>query len=314
MLIEEGRHYAPLQAKGNPLKKHFIMLTGGDNRAWCIKRTLPLVKKFFDTVTVTDIGSTDDTREVCLANGVNYIRKTGHPNMPLSHMDALNRIPTNEWVYFADSDECPSYCLLKSLDHLVAQAAACNIAKYKLPIGSHYFDAKGVLGGGIKHLNKGDHRSMCLEHVCWGAYRFIQKRDDFAIITTDTHYVFDCSGPHVFMPLVWNHYKGVKSAAKSAFILALAYPDTHYLKGTKEGDDWAPLRKKYGFSVDVGAQWANQKKLPDDVMELIDSWSTSHHHGAAIIRDCVFKYDFDGEEPKCTAPCCDYFELQEILA
>ena len=293
------------QTTGDNTKKHCIIITGADNRAWCLRRTLPLITPWFDSVIVTDTGSTDDTRAVCESNNAIYMQADGRDEIGMCHEGALNLIPTNEWVYLNDSDECPTYALLKSFDRLTAEGVALGVSKWDLPCIGHWFSPEGELIGDSAITLKNQFQSILDVSQVFKGTRFLQKKQDFTISNSGSHYAFVVPGCTQFMPLPWNHYKGVKSRAQSMFIHAQASPN-HHSWNTPEALEWSRLKTRLGITLKELASFCGNKSAPSECMSLWESWKDSEDATANFIHRFVYEFNFDGSEPECKEQCCEY--------
>lgn len=293
------------QPLGDNTRKHCIIITGGDNRAWCLRRTLPRIVPWFDSVIVTDTGSTDDTSEVCRNNGVTYIQAEARDEIGMCHEEALSLIPTDEWVYLNDSDECPTHVLLKSLGRLAAEGVALGVTQWDLPCIGHWFSAEGELVGDSAITLKNQFQSILDIDQVFKGTRLVQKKKDFTIHSNSSHYAFDVSGFTQFMPLPWNHYKGVRGRSQSMFIHGQASPE-HHGWFTDEASEWLGLQKRLGITFRDLAGYCGSKAAPDECMEIWMKWKNSEDVTANFIHRFVYEFGFNGEEPECKEPCCEY--------
>lgn len=305
---QEYRLIRPNKKKGNSAKRNFVVVAGGDNRGWCLKRTLPRICPYFDKVYVIDMGSTDDTREICKKNNVTIVNSLERDIVSLAWPIVLDEIPPNEWVYYCDSDECPSQILLSSLDYMQKKGNQLGVTNYCFPSCHHHHYADGSLGGAATVYAKGN-RFFHADDSHFTKIQFIKNTPGTYISHRETHYRILSGGPELYMPYPYNHYKGDKSIAQSFFILGLGAPNTHHFsKGTSaEADDWHQLVKEIGpLTPKDLAEWSGKKNSPEKCLELWDTWKDSTDKNAVKVYKHVFEYDYDSVEPLCTNTCCHY--------
>jgi hypothetical protein len=223
----------------------------------------------------------------------------------MCHEGALDLIPTDEWVYFNDSDECPTYALLKSLERLASEGVALGVAKWDLPCIGHWFSPEGVLIGDSAITLKNQFQSILDVTQVFKSTRFLQKKQDFTISNTGSHYAFVVPGVTQFMPLPWSHYKGVKSRSQSMFIHAQASPE-HHSWNTPEALEWSGLKTRLGITFKELASFCGNKSAPSECMRLWESWKDSEDVTANFIYRFVYEFNFDGSEPECKEQCCEY--------
>ena len=300
-------------------RRHAFLITGADNRGWCLEWTIPIMRKYFDTITVTDTGSTDNTREVCEKNDVNVIdADLDKKIMALQHEAFLDTVPTGEWVYWTDSDEIPSRLLLESLPELQEKAKFLGITEYSFPAAGHWFDEHGELvGASVKWLLKGDTWPIFGHRGVFKKTQFLQKTEHFVIDYNDTHTSFKSFAPpydgenwkkqHMYMPMHYNHYKGALPTAKSSFILGLSWPDSHSMKADrmKETAEWNALKQKNGYTHKQIASWSANKNTPQEALDMFAGWKDLPKPLCEVYNH-IFKYEYDGSVPRCTGGCCSY--------
>lgn len=295
-----------VQPAGDHNRVHLVMISGADNRAKQINRTFEVCRPYFDTISLTDTGATDDTVAVAEKHGARVFKHELNDLLGLAHKEALDQIPTGEWVYFCDSDECPSYSLLANLRYLVERGNTLGIDKWSLPCLGHTFDLEGnLIGDSVHHLLHARMHEFAIEEKAFRSWRLLKKKDVFVIDCNGSHYAMDNWGNPVFTPLPWNHYKGHRSRCKSMFIHALSHPD-HQCFGGPEAAEWLKLRKRLKVGFKEIARWTAEKRAPDEAMGMWLRWEGSEQENARGIHSYVFKYKWDGDEPICTNSCCFY--------
>jgi len=301
-------HKIKIQPDGNSQKVHLIMLAGGDNRGKLLEVTIPRMRSYFNTAILTDTGSSDNTKTVCSANQVDVIDQSLNKPLPLCHEPALDTIPTGEWIYYADSDECPSQMLLDVMRELVFTGNKHGIDSFELPCAGHWFKPDGKLvGDSVAHILQGDIKKTLSPQNAFKSNRLTKKTREMTIDYDGSHYAINPNtGMAMYYPAYWNHYKGYKSRAKSMFLHAMSYPDQHDFVNCDQRLQWDKIRLKNDYTMIHLSQWAKDKSCPPDVMEMIGGWKDSEDITPKMIYEYIFEYDWDGDEPICEHPCCFY--------
>ena len=60
------------------------------------------------------------------------------------------------------------------------------------------------------------------------------------------------------------------------------------------------------------ARWSADGKAPDMVVDILTRWE-GQCHVADEIRKHVFKFNYDGKEPVCNCPLCDFTNVDSVL-
>tara|TARA_S200002703_G_scaffold21157_1_gene17669 strand:- start:1846 stop:2763 length:918 start_codon:yes stop_codon:yes gene_type:complete len=296
-----------VQPSGDASKKHLLVIAGADNRAQLLDTLFERCGSYFDSMILTDTGSTDHTKDIAEKHSVRYVKRELNCDLPVCHDLGLELIPSNEWIMLCDSDECPSKPLLDGIERITSDANHLKIAKYLLPCRGHWFDISGnLVGDSTFHTVENNWRHLLDPNQNFAQPRLIKKTKDLHIKYRASHYSFVNEGTAIYQPLPWNHYKGVKSRSKSAFIHGLSFPEEHDFTG-KEAEDWKVLKRKLGVSMKDISLWTALKKAPEECLSLWKSWrGLSEDNVANCVYMFVFEFDWDGEEPKCNETCCDY--------
>jgi len=296
-----------IQPSGDCSKKHLLITTGADNRSALLDTLFERCKNYFDSIILIDTGSTDSTEDVAREHSVNYMKRELDCVLPICNDVGLDTIPSEEWVMQCDSDECPSKPLLDNLERIINDANSLGISSYMLPCRGHWFNEQGdLVGDSAFHTVKNNWRHLLYPQENFVQPKLIRKTKEFSIDYRATHYAFRNEGQSVYQPLPWNHYKGIKSRSKSAFIHGLSFPVEHDFTG-KEAEEWKILKSKLDVSMKDISLWTALKQAPEECIRLWKNWGEFSDYGVPhFVYKFVFEFDWDGKEPKCNETCCDY--------
>lgn len=89
------------------------------NRATDLLRLIDTCKPYVDNIRVCDGGSSDNTKDICRAYGVEYYYKKWSENFSMQDNFLLSKAQNNEWILQQDDDETPSLALLENLKGLM---------------------------------------------------------------------------------------------------------------------------------------------------------------------------------------------------
>lgn len=302
----------------DPSNITLITQMGADNRGRLLDKSIGVCKKVFDRIIVVDSGATDNSREVCLKHGAEVIdfdlSKEHHPEM-FAHASAL--VPMGEWIFYMDSDECPTPALLCSFKELVERGNDIGIDRYMLPHSTHWFDSMGHLVGANLMQIQQFHPGQWLSNHVAHRPRLLRKNAGLTLDYKGSHWVAVNDGKGMFMPLHWNHYKGNKSVCQSSFIHGLSYPEEHCLNENEVSDyaviqEWKTLKSEAGWTMKDIARWSANKKAPDEAMVVLKKFNGLNSVAIEIYKHAFF-YGFDGDEPICECPLCDYSTVDQLL-
>lgn len=303
---------------GDERRITLITQMGADNRGKLLDKSLGVCKKVFDRMIVVDSGATDNSREACLRHGAEVIdfdlSKEHHPEM-FAHASRL--IPMNEWIFYMDSDECPTPALLCSFKELVERGNAIGIQRYMLPHATHWWSGDGQLVGANLSQIKQFHPGQWLSNHVAHRPRMVKKNNGLTLEYKGSHWVAVNDGNGMFMPLHWNHYKGDKSCCQSSFIHGLSYPEEHCLNANEVTDyqpiqDWKDLKESLNWSMGDIARFSADRYAPTEAMKILSRFNGLNSVATEIWKH-AFEFKFDGDEPICNCPLCDYSTIDQFL-
>lgn len=308
----------------DPSRVTMITQTGADNRAHFLERSLFYGKHFFDRMIVTDSGATDNTREVCRKHGAEVVDfdwtrepKVGPPSM---FAQASASVPVGEWIFWMDSDECPSPSLFGNLKYMITLANTYNIGAYSLPHCSHWFNEQGVESAPSTVETRGHDVKSYVHNLVGHTPRLIKKTPCLRVIHGDSHWIVSSDLGQMFYPSHYNHYKGIKEVCKSCFIQGLSFPASHHLtpenfKNPEKSQAWLDLRESKGYGLQQISRWSADKSIPEDVMEILSGWKNEHVTGdvarsvAHNVWRYVFEFNMEALSPECHCTMCNYEQL-----
>ena len=303
----------------NPSNLTLITQMGADNRGHLLNKSLSVCKKVFDRMIVVDSGATDNSRQVALGHGAEVIdfdlSKEHHPEM-FTHASAS--VPMGEWIFYMDSDECPTPALLCSFKEMVERGNAIGIDRYMLPHATHWWNDEGELVGANLSQIKEFHAGQWLSNHVAHRPRMLRKNEGLTLDYKGSHWGAVNDGNGMFMPLHWNHYKGNKSVCQSSFIHGLSYPEEHCLNPGEVQDysvikKWKNLKEEEGFTMKDIALWSAERYAPTEIMKVLKGFENLNNSVADEIWKHAFQYQFDGDEPICECPLCDYSDIDQFL-
>lgn len=303
---------------GNERRITLITQMGADNRGRLLDKSLNVCKRVFDRMIVVDSGATDNSREACLNHGAEVIdfdlSKEHHPEM-FAHASKL--VPMNEWIFYMDSDECPTPALLCSFKELVERGNAVGVQRYMLPHATHWWNSNGELVGANLSQIRQFHPGQWLSNHVAHRPRMVKKNNGLTLEYKGSHWVAVNDGNGMFMPLHWNHYKGDKSCCQSSFIHGLSYPEEHCLNANEVTDyqpiqDWKDLKESLNWSMADIARFSADRFAPTEAMKILSRFKGLNSVATEIWKH-VFEFKFDGDEPICNCPLCDYSTIDQFL-
>jgi hypothetical protein len=207
------------------------ILYGIDDKYSVVKKTIDICKKYFNRIIIINAGGSYTEKKLLDFKGENveiYNQDFLWGDTDASRRYALNLCEDNDWLFWLDSDECPTKLLLDNLKDLVYKAEQLNYGNIRFASSNHFFY---ISDGSVTDISK--HNPYKIDAHGY-PYNFDVSVKDKTVIfnrmlkkTKGAYFLSSCGGHSQFAQAndSWmysnyliNHYKSNKTACISGVL------------------------------------------------------------------------------------------------
>lgn len=203
---------------------NLAILYGIDDKYSIVEKTICRCKNYFDKILIINTGGVyteQKLKNIDCHNFEIYNQDFLWGDTDSARRYALNLCNKNDWMFWLDSDECPSKLLLDNLKNIVNDAEKIGIGNIRFPSSNHIFDN---INGSIKDISihnpyKHDgvgypyRYNVSLQNNTFIFNRMLKKIDG-------TYFISSCGGHSqfaqsndqwIYSNYLINHYKSYKN-------------------------------------------------------------------------------------------------------
>jgi hypothetical protein len=125
---------------------NLAILYGIDDKYSIVKKTIERCKKYFNKIIIINTGGSYTEKKLLDFNHSSieiYNQDFLWGDTDSSRRYALNLCEENDWLFWLDSDECPTKLLLDNLKDIVYKAEQSNYGNIRFPSSNHTFELQG---------------------------------------------------------------------------------------------------------------------------------------------------------------------------
>ena len=325
-------NYYFLNMKFYNMKINLAILYGIDDKFFIVKNTIEKYSKFFDKIIIINTGGTftfDKLKSIKNRKIEIYNQNMMWGDTDSSRRYALNLCDYGDWMFWLDSDECPTKILLDNLQNIVLDSESEKCPNIRFPSTNHMWDS---LNGGFD----GTHNVFCPSCSYYGydEKNSIQPKSfifNRMLKKIDGAYFFSSCGGHSQFSVpndIWkysnypiNHYKTSKTCSISAVLHTWSsmrpnftlYRDIKQLYNSAEYQIHSEFKKVH----DVGTPNKLICKLMNDLSfkeilkntyytNIMEKSKFHFFYIYYLIRDYNFDFVDDVGSFRCGLDCCKY--------
>lgn len=316
---------------------NLAILHGIDNKFKLIERTISICHKYFDNIflfnsggdyTYSSIKHLQDNK----TSIYNINNLWGDTSSPRRY--AAKLCNENDWIFWLDSDECPSQLLLDNLENIINYSEKNNSYNIKFGSSSHLYDINGNNIGTNNPCIKGNRSfpyspDISIEQSTFHMNRLLKVTNYNKIevkCLLGGHSIYrHVSGP-TYRNFLINHYKSLRTAYKSATLHTWSSPITNIsnYKGRKEyfnskeyavHSDFIKRHKVY-TSTDLVYKLNEDSSFLEEIrstyyIDLFKNSKYAHNHIYKFLEEPHnFNLEDDVHNYKCDYDCCKYKNYQ----
>lgn len=316
------------------MKINLAILYGIDDKYSIVKKTIERCKNYFDNIFIINTGglyTEEKLKSISCENLKIYDQDFLWGDTDSARRYALNLCNDNDWLFWLDSDECPSKLLLNNLKKIVDRAESQNFANIRFPSSNHVFN---LIDGNIVDVCQHNPYKKCGvgypydENIDIKSQTFLFNRMLKKI--KGAYFLSSCGGHSQFAQAndSWmysnyliNHYKSYKTACISGMLHTWSsmrpnftrYPDIQELYNSDE------YKKHTEFKIKNNVETANKfvlKLISDESFkeEIKKNYYNDLFKNTRFdyrsIYEWIDKFNFDivnnDGDHICSLECCIY--------
>lgn len=317
------------------MKKALCILYGIDDKYSLVKRTITLCKNYFDRIILINTGGefTFNKLNKIHCDKLEIYNQSflwGDTDSPRRYV--INMCDFNDWIFWLDSDECPTKFLLDELDNVIHEAETKNLYNIRFPAISHRFNnfdgTDTHIHGNVYYSKTQQNKEVFLSNNHHITTAFIMNR---LIRKNKNFYVYGNLGGHsqfaqfndgwLYKNLPINHYKSEKTEKISVVLHTWVsqcpnFPKYNDIKYLYASDEYKMHERfKIENTVKTTVDLVNRLKDDESFKSVIrntyctDIFKNSKFHYSHYI-DWIEKYDMDIVNDDgnftCNLNCCRY--------
>lgn len=132
---------------------NLAILYGIDDKYSIVKKTIDRCHGYFDRIIIINTGgvyTSQKLKNIICSKIEIYEQDFLWGDTDSSRRYALNLCDKNDWLFWLDSDECPTKMLLENLTSLVTEAEKFGYGNIRFPSSNHIFD---IINGSVVNIS-----------------------------------------------------------------------------------------------------------------------------------------------------------------
>lgn len=315
------------------MKINLAILYGVDNKLGLVNNTIKRCYNYFDNIFLINAGG-DFT--------FNLIKDFADDKVLIFNVDnlwgdtsstrryAAKLCNENDWIFWLDSDECPSQLLLDNLKNLIENCEINQNYHVKFGSSNHLFDNNGINVDGCNPYqptfpNYPYNYNNSIENNTFAFNRLIKVTNINSVgvsCSLGGHSVYSTKTGPVYSNYLINHYKTLRTCYKSAVLHLWSSPipnhNSYELMNTFFNSDEYGIHmnfiRKYNIknSIELVPKVYNNPEFIDIIKQTYFNslFRDSQFHWNHIYKFLEEPYNFNLEDNahtyECTLGCCNY--------
>ena len=313
---------------------NLAILYGIDDKYSIVKKTIDKCKNYFNRIIIINTGGSYTEKKILDFNHSNveiYNQDFLWGDTDSSRRYALNLCEENDWLFWLDSDECPTKLLLDNLKDVVYKADQSNYGNIRFASSNHLFH---ISVENINDISRHNPYKMKCDGYPYNSDISMQEKtfifNRMLKKIKGAYFLSSCGGHSQFAQLndVWmysnyliNHYKSNKTACISGLLHTWSsmrpnftlYNDIVDLYNSEEYNIHTKFKKDH--NVETANKFV-EKLTTDDTFKnkIVDCYhtdlfkNTKYHYICIYEWIDIFKLDITNNDGDyiCELECCKY--------